>query len=336
MSTTLTGSQKAAAVLAQMGTQRAAQVLKSMTESEVVTLMSEMAQLPPLDTTVIADVLGEFVTSVTALVSVGQGGVAAARKLLRERLGPVRAEEILEQFVAGSATRPLAFLNRIDPLQVVTFLVEEHPQTIALVLAHLPSDHAAAVLHNMDGHLRADVAQRIATMGRISPEVVSEIAEVLEHKFSVLLQIGGSSGFVIGGVSALVNILNNTDRGAEKQILAELEAADPELAEEIRNQLFVFDDVASLDDRTLQRVLRNIVPKDLAIALKGVDEMVREKFLRNLSERAAQDLVEEIDILGPIRLSAVEAAQALLVKTVREMEAAGEVVLARGADELVV
>lgn len=336
MAKALNGSQKAAAVLAQMGTTRAAKVLKSMSEAEVVSLMAEMAQLPPLGTRDVSDVLSEFVDSVTALVSVGQGGIDAARKLLRERLGAGRAEEVLEQFAMSTNVRPLAFLNRLDPMQVVTYLAEEHPQVIAVVLAHLPADSAAEVFHGMDQTLRTDVAQRIATMGQIAPEVVQEIAAVLELKLSVLLQSGGSTGSVVGGVPALVSILNNADRAAEKQILADLEASDPDLAEEIRNQLFVFDDVVGLDDRTLQRVLRNIVPKDLAVALKGVEETVREKFLRNLSERAAQDLVEEIEILGPTRLSAVEAAQMQLVKTVREMEAAGEVVLARGDDDLVV
>ncbi|MHB1486734.1 MAG: flagellar motor switch protein FliG [Acidimicrobiales bacterium] len=333
---TLTGPQRAAAVLAQMGTQRAAKVLKSMTESEVVALMATMAQLPTLDTDAVNEVLNDFVHNVTVLLSVSQGGIEAARKLLRERLGSARAEEVLMELMASSTVRPLSFLNRIDPVQVVNYLAEEHPQTIAVVLAHLPADHAAEVLRNMEEQMRVDVAQRIATMGHVSPEVVGEIAMVLERKLSMLLHSGGSAGFVVGGVAALVNILNNSNRTAEKEILAELEATDPELAEEVRNRLFVFDDVVKLDDRTLQRVLRNIVPKDLAVALKGVDEPVREKFMRNLSERAAQDLVEEIDILGPTRVSAVETAQASLVRTVREMEAAGEVVLLRGDDDLVV
>ncbi|HUZ10057.1 MAG TPA: flagellar motor switch protein FliG [Acidimicrobiales bacterium] len=334
--TTLTGPQKAATVLAQLGVQRAAQVLKSMSESEVVMLMTEMARLPQLDADVVVAVVGELVDGVSGMVAVSQGGVGAARTLLRERLGAARAEEVIDQFVSSGDGSPLLFLHRIESVQVAAFLSEEHPQTIAVVLVHLPSDHAAEVLGQMDGDLRVDVAERIATMGRITPEVVLDIATVLERKFATLLQAGAQGRLAAGGIASLVGILTNADRASEKQILAELEAIAPDVAEKVRNQLFVFDDVVALDDRTLQLLLRNVAPKELAVALKGVDGTVREKFLHNLSERAAQDLVEEIELLGPTRLSAVEAAQMQLVKTVREMEEAGEIVLLRRDDDLVV
>jgi flagellar motor switch protein FliG len=332
---TLTGAQKAATVLAQMDMPRAAQALKSMSESEVVMLMTEMAKLPPLDATVVSGVIGEFLEGVSGIVAVQQGGAEAARALLKERLGADRADEVMEQ-VYVSSDGPLMLLHRLDPLQVTAFLAEEHPQTIAVVLVHLTADHAAEILSKMDERLRVDVADRIATMGRIAPETVQDIAAVFERKFATLLQPGGSSRMSAGGIPALVSILNNVDRASEKLILTELDAIDPEVAEKIRNQLFVFDDVVALDDRTLQRVLRNVVPKDLAVALKGVDEPVRDKFLRNLSERAAEDLVEEIEMLGPTRLSTVETSQMQLVKIVREMEEAGEIVLMRGDDDLVV
>lgn len=335
MSPTLTGPQKAAMVLAQMGTERASQVLRSMSESEVVALMAEMAQLPPLDKDVAHKVLIEFAETVAAQEAAGRVGIEAARKLLHERLGATRAEEVLGQLSANHSSAPLVFLNGIEPLQVANFLGDEHAQTIAVVLANLPYDHAAAVMRNLGEEQRVEVAQRIATTGRVSPEVIQQIADVLEHKLSMLVP-GSTDSLTTGGVPALVGILNNTERAAEKQILADLEAIDPALAEEVRNQLFVFDDVVNLDDRTLQRVLRNVVPKDLAVALKGVDDAVRDKFLRNLSERAALDLVEEIDVLGPTRLSAVESAQAQVVKTVRNMEAAGEIMLSRGEDDLLV
>lgn len=333
---TLTGTQKAATVLAQLDMDRAARVLRAMTEMEVVELMAEMARLPELDTDTVRNVLIEFVDHTAALMAVGQGGVEAARKLLHERLGPSRAEEIIEQFTSTGGNRPMAFLHRIDPLQVASFLADEHPQTIAVVLAHLPSESAAAVLENMDEALRVEVARRIATMGRISPDVIQEIADVIDRKLSVLVKSGGAAINSIGGVGSLVGILNSADRNAEKQILSDLDTADPELAEEVRKLLFVFDDVVRLDDRTLQRVLRNVVPKELAVALKGANEDVRAKFMRNMSERAATDLVEEIEVLGPTRLSAVEAAQAEVVKVVRQMEVAGEIVLSRGADDMVV
>jgi flagellar motor switch protein FliG len=335
MPAALTGPQKAATVLAQMDTQRAAQALKSMSESEVVMLMTEMAKLPQLDATVVESVVTEFLDGVTGIVAVQQGGAEQARALLRERLGADRADEVMEQ-VYGVGDGPLSLLHRLDPLQVTAFLAEEHPQTIAVVLVHLASDHAAEILGKMEEKLRVDVADRIAIMGRIDPQVVQEIAAVFERKFATLIQSGGTARMAAGGIPALVSILNNVDRASEKLILTELDALDPEVAEKIRNQLFVFDDVVALDDRTLQRVLRNVVPKDLAVALKGVDDSVRDKFLRNVSERASQDLVEEMEMLGPTRLSTVESAQMQLVKVVREMEEAGEIVLMRGDDDLVV
>jgi flagellar motor switch protein FliG len=331
----LTGPQKAATVLAQMDMHRAALALKSMSESEVVMLMTEMAKLPQLDASVVSDVIGEFLEGVSGMVAVQQGGAETARALLKERLGADRADEVMEQFYGG-VDGPLMLLHKLDPLQVNTFLAEEHPQTIAVILVHLNSDHAAEILGRMEEKLRVDVADRIATMGRIDPQVVQDIAAVFERKFATLLQPGSVTRMAAGGIPALVSILNNVDRASEKLILTELDALDPEVAEKIRNQLFVFDDVVALDDRTLQRVLRNVVPKDLAVALKGVDDSVRDKFLRNVSERASEDLLEEIEMLGPTRLSTVETAQMQLVKTVREMEEAGEIVLMRGDDDLVV
>ncbi len=332
----LNGPQKAAVVLAQLDDPRANKILKAMSEAEVVDIMSAMATLPALDTDAVRNVLSEFNHQAHALLQVGQGGVEVARKLLAERLGQDRADEVLEQFQQISQTHPLAFLQRIDPQQIVSFLGDEHPQTIAVVLAHLPADHAARVLAAMDEVLRADVARRIATMGRISPDVIGHLAGVLEGKLSRVMRTGYSGTSEVGGLSSIVAILNNSDRSAEKQILSELESSDPQLAEDIRNEMFVFDDVVSLDDRTLQRVLRNVVPKDLAVALKGVGDDVREKFLRNMSERAAQDLTEEIEVLGPTRMSAVESAQSAVVRIVRELEASGEIVLARGDDDFVV
>ncbi len=326
MTGSLTGPQKAAVVLAQLDQARATKVLRAMSEAEVVALMSAMATLPPLDSAAVLDVLGEFTHQASALTQVGQGGIELARKLLRERLGPARAEEILEEFVQATSTHPLAFLKRIDPQQMAGFVGDEHPQTIAVLLAHLDAEHAAHVIAHLDPDLRTDVARRIATMGRLSPSVVQVLAEVLEQKLATVLR---------AGVASIVAILNQTERSSERQILAALEESDPDLAETIRNEMFVFDDVVGLDDRTLQRVLRNVVPKDLAVALKGVADEVRDKFLRNMSERAAADLTEEIELLGPTRVSQVEAAQAAVVRVVRELEASGEIVLARGDDEFV-
>jgi flagellar motor switch protein FliG len=331
----LTGPQKAAVVLAQLDDQRATRLLRSMSETEAVELMAAMASLPTLSPEQVQAVLAEFVGQAAALLQVGQGGIDVARRLLRERLGSSRADEVLQHFLEASPGTPLGVLQRVDPQQIVSFFADEHPQTVAMVLAHLPAEQAAAVLAYFDDDRRADVARRIATMGRIAPDVLEQVAEVLDQKLATLLHSGAGSGTQVGGIRTLVAILNQIDRGSEKQILASLEQSDPEVAEEVRNEMFVFDDVVNLDDRTLQRVLRNVVPKDLAVALKGVDERIREKFLRNMSERAAADLLEEVQLLGPTRLSQVEAAQQAVVKVVRQLEQAGEIVIARGDDELV-
>ncbi len=331
----LNGSQKAAVVLAQLDTDRATKILRAMSEKEVVDLMSTMATLPTLAPDDVRRVLSEFSLHASAAVGVGQGGVDVARKLLKERLGPAKTEEVLDRFVTVSYSHPLAFLHRIDPQQIASFMNDEHPQLIALVLSHLPADSAARVIADLEETTRTDVARRIATMERISPDVVQQVAEFLEQKLAAVLRAGVSGGHEMGGLSSIVAILNQTERSSEQQILSELEQSDPDLAERIRNEMFVFDDVASLDDRTLQQILRNVVPKDLAIALKTVSESVRDKFLRNVSERAAQDVLEEMELLGPTRVSQVEAAQGAVVKTVRELEASGEIVLARGDDEFV-
>jgi len=333
----LTGSQKAAVVLAQLDTNRATKVLRAMSEQEVVDLMSTMATLPTLAVDEVRRVLNEFHLHASAAVQVGQGGVDVARKLLRERLGSAKTEEILDQFVEAGYSHPMAFLHRIDPQRIASFIGNEHPQLIALVLSHLPADSAAQVIANLEESTRPDVARRIATMEQVSPDVVRQVADFMEQKLAAVLKAGGAgpASAEAGGLSSIVAILNQTERASEQQILAELEASDPELAERIRNEMFVFDDIASLDDRTLQQVLRNVVPKDLAVALKPVSDEIRDKFLRNVSERAAQDVLEEVELLGPTRVSQVEAAQSAIVKVVRELEASGEIVLARGDDEFV-
>ena len=335
MNSVLTGSQKAAVVLAQLDTTRATKVLRSMTEQEVVDLMSTMATLPVLAVDEVRRVLTEFQMHAAAAVQVGQGGVDVARKLMRERLGSAKTEEILDRFVEAGYSHPMTFLHRIDPQRIASFINTEHPQLIALVLSHLPADSAAQVIGALDETTRPDVARRIATMEQVSPDVVRLVAEFLEQKLATVMGGATAASTDTGGLSSIVAILNQTERSSEQQILTELEQSDPELAERIRNEMFVFDDIASLDDRTLQQVLRNVVPKDLAVALKPVTDDIRDKFLHNVSERAAQDVLEEIELLGPIRISAVEQAQSAIVKTVRELEASGEIVLARGDDEFV-
>ncbi|MCL5053919.1 flagellar motor switch protein FliG [Ferrimicrobium acidiphilum] len=329
----LTGIQKSAAVLVQLGTELAARVLRSMSETEAVALTLEIAKLPSLEKETIAELMEEFVESVIAVKTVGQGGMDAARSILSARLGKNEADEVLAQFSGRSIENPLSFLSHVESFQLASFLQGEHPQAVALILSHVSSTMAAEVMGAMPDEMRADVTRRIALLNRVDPSIVEQTAVILQRKLAGLTKSGPVA--MHSGLNSVVEILNNIDQTTERRILSDLDAVDPELADRIREQMFVFEDVLALDDRTLQRVLRQVSPKDLAVALKGVPPSSVAKVMRNISERAALDLEEEIEILGPVRLSTVEAAQATIVRSVRELEASGEIMLIRSDEELV-
>ncbi len=328
----LSGQQKVAVVLAQLPTESSAAILRSLSDEEAVELTTEIASLPTLERDVVQEVIVEFVTRVNAVRAVGQGGIERARSILAETLGPERAAEVLAHMQSKVAVGPLAFLSHAEPSNVVPLLVDEHPQTVAVVLAHLPAGDAAALMDVMPPEFRAEVVERIATMDRVAPEAISQAASVLASK---LRGLGSQGSLAPGGIPSLVEILNRADSSTEKQVLADLEARDRVLADAVRERMFTFEDALKLDDRTLQEVLRRVTISDLALALKGSgdDPEVLEKVKRNLSERAAQELDEEIEVMGPVRLSAVDAAQGNVVKAVRELEAEGAITISRGNDE---
>lgn len=329
----LTGAQKSAAVLVQLGTDLASRVLRSMSETEAVALTLEIAKLPTLSKETIASLMAEFVDSVVAIQNIGQGGMDVAREILSARLGKAEANEVLEQFSGRSIENPLSFLSNIEPFQLATFLQNEHPQTIAVILSYVSSGMASEIMALMPKEVRANVTRRIALLNRVDPDIIEQTSVVLQRKLAGIAKTGTVSTH--SGLSSVVEILNNTEQAIERAILSELDEQDPELANRIREQMFVFEDVLALDDRTLQRVLRQVAPKDLAVALKGSSSYALSKVTQNISERAALDLQEEIDILGPTRLSAVEAAQVAIVRIVRELEASGEIVIVRADEELV-
>lgn len=331
--TGLSGAQKAAVLLLQMGKERSAKVLRSMRESEVAEIMAEVARLRNVDSTRVADVLDEFKAMAEQKISFTSGGLELARSILEETLGEAHATDILERVTQGRLELPFEFLHRADPRQVLSFIENEHPQTITLVLAHMPPERAALVLSGLPEDRQRTVAHRLATMDRTSPDVIEQVEQVLERRLSSVLQ--PSEMTAVGGVQSLVDILNRSDRGTERLILETFEQSDPELADEIRQRMFVFEDITQLDDRSVQLVLRQVDTKDLAMALKGVRADVRQLILRNMSERAAQNLVEEIDLLGPVRLKSVEEAQGGIVRVIRALEESGQLVLNRGADEFV-
>lgn len=333
-STDLRGTAKVAVLLLSMGKDRAAKVLKEMTESEVTEVMAEVARLRDVDADTSEMVLEEFRNLADANITTTTGGLDLAREMLNERVGLDRSDEILTRITQGRLDMPFEFLEHADTRQVVSFLQDEHPQTITLVLTHMPVDRAALVISGLPEDLQKEVAIRIATMERTSPDVVEHVEAVMASRLSSVLQPTGEATDV-GGVGSLVDILNRADRATERLILEGLEALDPQLADEVRQKMFVFEDVAALDDRSIQLILRQIESKDLAVALKGVKSEVREKILRNMSERASQNLAEEIDLLGPVRLKTVEDAQGNIVRVVRSLEESGQLVLARSNDEFV-
>jgi flagellar motor switch protein FliG len=332
---TLTGPQKAAVLLVQLGKERSALILKSLRESEVEEVLGEIARLRNVDTGTVDSVLEEFQSLAAARRYYGQGGMDFAREVLEATMGPEKAAELLARMEASLVEMPFEFLRRADARQVLSFLQDEHPQTVALVLAHMRSDQAAIVLSGMPDDLQADVAHRVAVMESSSPEVVRQVEAILERKLSSVLQSNDFS--VAGGLQPLVDIINHSDRATERLILEGLERRDPALAEQVRSQMFMFEDICNLDDRSVQLVLRQVDGKELATALKGVRQDVRDKIMTNMSERAAVNLADEIEVLGPVRLTSVEEAQAKVIQTIRSLEESGQIILTRGdRDEFVV
>ncbi|MDQ0368236.1 flagellar motor switch protein FliG [Catenuloplanes indicus] len=333
---TMTGLRKAAVMLVQMDKERSAKLLAQLKESEVEELSAEIARLGRVESETADTVMDEFHAQITVRHA-GQGGLEYARELLEASLGPERASMILDRLNASMTDMPFNFLSHADPRQVLSFLQHEHPQTIALVLAHLPSTLASQILSGLDANAQSDVAHRIAKMDRTSPEVIRQVEIAFERKLSTVLQPSELS--TVGGLQPLVDIINRSDRGSERLILEGLEGRDPELAEEIRRRMFMFEDIKTLDDRAIQLILRQVESNDLATALKGVAEEVRDKVVRNLSERARENLLEEIDLLGPVRLRMVEEAQTKIVQVIRALEDSGQIEIQRGGgdaeDELI-
>jgi len=327
----LVGLRKAAIVMIQMGKDEAARVLSQLKESEVEEITAEIVRLGAVEAEVADEVLAEFHDMATAHKYVGQGGLELAKDLLEASLGQDRAGEIVGRLNNAFMDVPFGFLAQADPRQLLSFVQDEHPQTIALVLAHMSAVQASQILSGLSAELQADVAHRIAVMDRTSPDIIRQVEATLERKLSSVLQPGDLSS--VGGLEPLVEIINRADRATERLILEGLAGRNPELAEEIRSKMFMFEDITSLDDRSIQLVLRQVETNDLATALKGVREEVRQKVMRNLSERAAENLADEIEMLGPVRLRTVEESQAKIVQAIRTLEESGQIVIRRGDDD---
>ncbi|GAA3795377.1 flagellar motor switch protein FliG [Cellulomonas soli] len=329
----LSGSQKAAMLLLQLGKENAARVMSQLDVVEIEELSAEIMRLDRVDQGLADAVLEEFYDVSVLGPGVG-GGAGMAQHLLEASLGVDQAAGVMERLQTSMAGQPFEFLQQADARQVVSLLNGEHPQAVALVLAHLRPDHASAILAGLPGEMQGDVAHRIALMERASPDVVTVVAEALQRKASTVLAPRELAA--VGGVQPLVEIINRADPTTEKLILEGLIARDEALAEEVRSRMFVFGDIVLLEDRAMQLVLRQVETSELSVALKGVAEEVRDKILRNLSERARENLIEEIDLLGPVRLSQVEDARAGIVQVIRRLEESGQIVIRReGEDEFV-
>ncbi|MDQ7793166.1 MAG: flagellar motor switch protein FliG [bacterium] len=330
----LTGRQKAAALIVALGVDLASRVLRHLGDNDIEAVMTEVANSNRVPADTQKRVAQEFLQTVLAHEFYQQGGLEYARSALDRALGTQRAGGIIQRLLASSQVRPFGFARRSDPVGLSNFLQGEHPQTVALVLAHLLPEQAAAVLGGLPPDLRVDVARRVALMDRASPEVVREVEQVLERKLATNAMLEDARA---GGLSTLVQILNRVDRGTEKSIIETLADQDPELADQIKKQLFVFEDIVNLDSRSLQRVLREVdLSRVLPLSLKVASDELKAKIAQNLSERAAQNLKEDMEFLGPVRLREVEEAQQTIVAIVRRLDEEGEIILSRGGGEDIV
>ncbi len=325
------GLRKAALFLAQLSKEEAGAVLAELRPSEVEKLTGELMRLNGVGAGDVDEVLNEFHHLMQARQFVGTGGLEFAREVLAAGLGEEKADGILSRLNVVYTELPFASLRNSDVRQLVTFLKDEHPQVIALVLAHLPAPQSAEVLSGFPPDQQADVAYRIAVMDRTSPEMVRMVEEELGRRMGSLLAYQDMS--TVGGVETLVEIINRSARPTERSILEWLDKSDPELAERIRSQMFVFEDIVTIDDRSLQLVLREIEANDLATALKGVRQDVRDKVVRNLSERAGENLLEEMELMGPVRQRTVEESQAKIVAVIRTLEEQGVLTISRGGED---
>ncbi len=330
----MTGKQKAALLLISLGPEVSAAVYKHLTEEEIERLTLEISGVKKVDSVVKEEIIEEFHNIALAQDYISQGGIGYAKTVLEKALGIEHAQAIINRLTSSLQVRPFDFARRADPGQILNFIQNEHPQTIALILSYLEAEQAGMILSSLPQEMQADIAKRIATMDSTSPEVISEIEAVLERKLSSTVTQDFTE---TGGVDAVVQVLNGVDRATEKTILDALEIQDPELAEEIRKRMFVFEDIVTLDNRSIQRIVRECENEDLILSMKVSSEEVREILFKNMSQRMAESFQEEMEVMGPVRLRDVEEAQARIVSIIRRLEDSGEIIIARGGgDDIIV
>ncbi len=324
----LSGRQKVAALLISLGTEISADLLGRFNERDVDRVTVEILRMQKVPSAVLDAVQAEFYEMLRADESLAAGGVDYARDILERALGD-KGQEVMDRILAGSQGLPFDFIRNTDGGQLLNFIQNEHPQTIALVLSHINPEQAAEIIAGLEPELQADVSRRIATMGQISPEVIRQVESSLREKMSSLIVEDVTAS---GGVEFLVKVIQNVDRGTEKSILEQPDETAPELSDEVRKGMFLFEDISDMDDRSIQRILREIEGKDTTLALRGGSEELKDAFFRNMSSRASEILREEMEISGPVRLRNVEEAQQRIVNVIRKLEEAEEIVIARGGE----
>ncbi|MFD2613001.1 flagellar motor switch protein FliG [Paenibacillus gansuensis] len=330
----LSGRQKAAILLITLGPEVSAQVFKHLREDEIEQLTLEIANVRKVENSEKETILSEFHEICVAQEYISQGGITYAKEILEKALGSQKALDIINRLTSTLQVRPFDFARKAEPAQILNFIQNENSQTIALVLSYLQSEQASVILSSLPQDKQADVAKRIALMDSTSPEVIAQVEMVLEQKLSATVTQDYTSA---GGIEAIVQILNGVDRGTERTILDSLEIQDPELAEEIKKRMFVFEDIVNIDNRSIQRIIRDIENADLQLALKVASEEVREAIFQNMSKRMAETFREEMEYMGPVRLRDVEEAQTRIVATIRRLEESGEIIIARGGgDDIIV
>ena len=330
----LNGIQKAAILLITLGPERSSNVFKHLKEDEIEQLTLEIANTRSVTPSLKDEVLDEFYEVCLAQQYIAEGGITYAKDLLEKALGSDKAMQVIGKLTASLQVRPFEFLRKADATQMLNFIQDEHPQTIALILSYLSTSQASTIIGALAPDKQADVAKRIAQMDRTSPDVIKEVERVLERKLASMMN---QDYTLAGGVDSIVDILNTVDRGTEKHIMETLEIEEPELADEIRKKMFVFEDILTLDGRSIQRVLREVDNNELAVALKSAGEEVQNVIFENLSKRLASMIKEDMDFMGPVRLKDVEEAQQKIVSIIRKLEDSGEIVISRGGgDEIVV
>lgn len=330
----LTGKQKAAILLISLGPDVSASIYKHLSEDEIEQLTLEISSVRKVEPSLKEAVLHEFEQITLAQNYLEKGGVSYAKQVLEKALGPEQATMIINRLTSSLQVRPFDFARKADPMQLLNFIQHEHPQTIALILSYLEPPQAGQILSSLPQERQADIARRIATMESTSPEVINEVEQILERKLSATVTQDYTQ---TGGLEAVVEVLNGVDRATEKIIIDTLEIQDPALAEEIKQRMFVFEDIVTLDNRSIQRVIRDVENDDLLLSLKVASEEVKSIIFKNMSSRMVETFKEEMEFMGPVRLKDVEEAQSRIVAAIRRLEDAGEIVLARGGgDDIIV